>query len=122
MSSRQEYSDRLNELDACIFTGLMLELNLDEVQEYLGRWDREVKRYKRIISKAEGKVLIEITNSQGLKTISLHPCSQCHIGSEIVHEVRRSGYFIKCQKCRTSAAGTSWEEAAKVWNTMWGTK
>ena len=35
------YSDLMDQLDAAIFSGDLLETNLDELKEFLGRWNRE---------------------------------------------------------------------------------
>lgn len=116
----QRYSRQLDFLDASVFSGRMLELNLDEFKGYLDRWQQEVRRYKQAIQAEGNKILIEITDRTGMRTFSLNPCFVCRISSDIQHSVGPKGYKLQCVGCSSGAYGRSWEEVAEAWNSMCG--
>jgi O6-methylguanine-DNA--protein-cysteine methyltransferase len=41
---KESYSYLLDQVDAAIFSGQLLETNLEELEECIGRWGREIKR------------------------------------------------------------------------------
>lgn len=42
-----QYSDEMDTLDASIFSGELLETNLDELKEYMGRWQRAIDAHEK---------------------------------------------------------------------------
>jgi len=50
------YSELLNEVDACVFTGLMLQTNLEEFKGYVDRWSQAIKDYEKEVSALAKKV------------------------------------------------------------------
>jgi len=41
------YSEELDTVDASIFSGEMLETNLEELKDYVGRWQRAIDAHEK---------------------------------------------------------------------------
>ena len=48
-----QYSDEMDTLDASIFSGELLMTNLDELKDYVGRWQRAIISHEKAMEEDE---------------------------------------------------------------------
>ena len=92
------YKELLEEVDACVFTGLMLETDLNEFEEYVNRWARAIKGHKEALKNTvaqfnpEGTVIlgINIGNSTVAEYL-LDQYNQKVLLDTIVDKLRKRG-------------------------------
>ena len=92
------YKELLEEVDACVFTGMMLDTDLNEFEVYVNRWARAIKEHKEALkSKAaqfdpEGTVILGI--NIGNSTIAeylLEQYNQKVLLDTIIDKLRKRG-------------------------------
>ena len=97
------YKELLDEVDACVFTGLMLETDLEIFKEYVKRWNRAIAQHEEFGS--DGRYIVGI--NIGKLTVSEYLLSyngQKNILEAIKENLRKSnewgrrGLYVKIGK------------------------